>query len=154
MDDPGPVSGIFYFLCDTQGQDTGRIKWLSRVSFPGATIIPVMLGVICCSRKRMPCQLFILIIMIQSHLCPFLNCIFFSSWRCYSHAWGLLWPPWFWTRLDRYIVSTSSMHCLCSCQGQVQVWVPRPNSPQVLTQKSWPRLKIPKTQFFGLGLTQ
>ena len=47
MDDPGPVSGIFYFLCDTQGQDTGRIKWLSRVSFPGATIIPVTPGVTC-----------------------------------------------------------------------------------------------------------
>ena len=48
MDDPGPVSGIFYFLCDTQGQDTGRIKWLSRVSFPGATIIPVTPGVARC----------------------------------------------------------------------------------------------------------
>ena len=32
---------------------------------------------------------------------------------------------------------------LVFCQAQVQVRVPRPNSPQVLTQKSWPRLKIP-----------
>ena len=37
---------------------------------------------------------------------------------------------------------------------QVQVRVPRPNSPQVLTQKSWPRLKIPKTQFYLLCLNQ
>ena len=49
MDDPGPVSGIFIFLCDTQGQGTGRIKWRSRVSFPGATIILVTPGVACCS---------------------------------------------------------------------------------------------------------
>ena len=52
MDDPGPVSGIFIFLFDTQGQGTGRIKWPSRVSFPGATIIPVPAGVTCCVTLR------------------------------------------------------------------------------------------------------
>ena len=48
MDDPGPVSGIFISLYDTQGQGMGWIKWLSRVSFLGATIIPVTPGVSRC----------------------------------------------------------------------------------------------------------
>ena len=67
----------------------------------------------CYSRKRMPCQLFILIIMIQSHLCPFLNSIFFSSWHCYSHALDLLTPPCFWNRSDILSFSSSMIGLWC-----------------------------------------